>query len=336
MLIRRASGGGEILGDREEDDLDMVDPSTPGGFVVLTSLYNETDPRRVTEYLESISRNLWNDSIDEIVVFYDTSRDGGSSLIREYLDTVPVRIEAIESRPTFAMFFSFANRQYRERRVIVCNADIYFDRSLTLLDDYDLSGRFLCLTRWEALEKGELNFAAWNFSQDVWIFQAPLREFPADIPLGVLGCDNRVAWEAENSGLIVLNPSRSIRSYHVHSSGVHSPSRNVRIEGPYKSSIPSELYPDIPQRSDGAIFLPAFAASIHGSYIRYESFGRNLGYWIDHNDWISWQFRVHSPGTMVIELTYAADRDSGGSTVVVAVDGQEIQGVVEETGSTLR
>lgn len=314
----------------------MRTPPSDRGFVLMTSLYNETDPIRILEYLECLSRNLWNHAIAEVVVFYDTSGDDGPCRILEFLDTVAVRVERIDSRPTFGTFFGYANERYPGRRIIVGNGDIYFDASLALLDDYDLSGKFLCLSRWDILTTGQVQFTAWDFSQDVWIFETPLREFPAEIPVGVLGCDESIAWAAEHSGLTVANPSRSVKAYHMHVSGVRSPSRDVRIQAAYKQTSPSELWPAIRPGGGGTILLPAFAALIHGRILRYEIPGRNLGFWIDQKDWASWQFRVDRPGVMTLELIYAADRDSGGSRFVVVVSGQEIEGVVRETGTWAR
>ncbi|HEX6463612.1 MAG TPA: hypothetical protein VFZ98_04140, partial [Vicinamibacterales bacterium] len=72
-------------------------------------------------------------------------------------------------------------------------------------------------------------------------FQTPIREFSCSIPLGVLACDNRVAWEADRAGLIVVNPSRSIRAYHLHLTGIRRYTVAQRLSGPVRGVTPEAL-----------------------------------------------------------------------------------------------
>src|SRR5262249_7959766 len=114
-------------------------------------------------------------------------------------------------RLTFRDLFDYANRELVGCSIIAANADIFFDESLTLLDGYDLEGKLLCLSRWDVQRDGSAHFFEHPSSQDAWIFKAPLRSFHCDFHLGLLGCDNRLAWEAQQAGLQLSNPSRSLR-----------------------------------------------------------------------------------------------------------------------------
>ena len=71
----------------------------------------------------------------------------------------------------------------------------------------------------------------------------------SDVPLGVPGCDNRIAAELlYRYGYNVLNPSKSIKTYHYHPSGDSTRmylnsdySRNCYVEGPYEHLTPHKL-----------------------------------------------------------------------------------------------
>jgi hypothetical protein len=59
-----------------------------------------------------------------------------------------------------------------------------------------------------------------------------------DFYLGILGCDNRVAYEAKKAGYRVTNPAYKYRAYHNHRSGVRT-HRGKRLPKPYKLIKPT-------------------------------------------------------------------------------------------------
>jgi hypothetical protein len=59
--------------------------------------------------------------------------------------------------------------------------------------------------------------------------------------LGMRGCDNRIAAEFEIAGYRVSNPSKSIRSYHVHNSGIRNYTTTDVIPKPYLTIPTSTL-----------------------------------------------------------------------------------------------
>ena len=125
----------------------------------------------------------------------------------------------LAERPTYRHYFEFANASLSGEKIIVANSDIFFDDTLNLLEAISLEGRVLALTRYNL--KPYLNHTGrpWvrnEGSQDSWIFQAPIRNFYSDIKLGWYGCDNWIAWEMDQAGLEVLNPSLTIHTWHVH------------------------------------------------------------------------------------------------------------------------
>jgi alpha-L-fucosidase len=104
----------------------------------------------------------------------------------------------------------------------------------------------------------------------------------------------------------------------------------LEIEGQPQVTVPA-----VAQRDDGVIQLHARDAQLHGETIRYESgSGKdNVGFWTDPQDWASWIFRVSSPGSFLLEITYACPDVSAGSGYTVEVAAQQLAGTVSGTGS---
>jgi hypothetical protein len=201
-------------------------------MVLLVGLYFDADRGRQHEFLTCIERNANNRAIAEVRVFVEQKVDRGQ-LLTEWpqLRSPKVRIEIAGKRLTYRYLFAYANQQVPGRRVIVSNSDIFFDHTLERLADYDLAGCLICLSRCDVLADGSWRLFEFESSQDAWIFDAPIREFACDFHLGVLGCDNRLAWEARKAGLVLANPSRSIRAHHLHLTGIRRYTEAERLHG---------------------------------------------------------------------------------------------------------
>jgi hypothetical protein len=211
-------------------------------MVLLIGLYLDPDAARLAEFLTCLERNAANRAIDEVHVFVEEEIDPVDLAGRyRLLRSRNVRLVVTGVRVTYAALFAYANRELPGRRVAVANADIFFDHTLARLEDYDLAGCLLCLSRWDIHANGMWSLFDYEHSQDVWIFETPIREFSCDFPLGILGCDNRVAWEADHAGLIVANPSRSIRAYHLHLTGIRRYTAGQRLGGPMRGVRPEAL-----------------------------------------------------------------------------------------------
>lgn len=89
------------------------------------------------------------------------------------------------------------------------------------------------------------------------------------------------------------------------------------------------------QRADGTILLLATNATVHGKTIRYEPqpHKNTIGYWTKADDWVSWDFKVNTPGRFDVTLTQACGKGSGGSEVTFTVGEQLIKDIVPDTGS---
>jgi hypothetical protein len=199
---------------------------------LLTVFYEDGDERRRDEFLACLRRNVANGHLAEIHLFAEASDPDRLPASYPVLADAKIRVVAHERRTTYRDLFAYANGRLPGRRVVVANADVYFDRSLARLEGYDLSDRLLCLSRWEVEADGTTYLFEHDGSQDAWIFETPIRTFPCDFPLGLPGCDNRLAWEASQAGLRLSNPARSVRTYHLHLSRVHRYSEAQRVRGP--------------------------------------------------------------------------------------------------------
>ena len=204
-------------------------------MILLTGYYQDPDPRRRGELIECVKRNAANELIDEVRVFIEDAIEFERLSILELIDQRKVKLIPLGRRATFQLLFDYANKNLSGRTVAVANADIYFDETLARLIGYDLSGKLLCLSRWDVQPDGSTTFFEHPSSQDAWIFKAPIPQMNCDFHLGLPACDNRLAWEAEHAGLEVSNPGRTLHANHLHLSRIHRYHEGQRLSGPVKS-----------------------------------------------------------------------------------------------------
>jgi len=205
---------------------------------LLVGLYRERAPARWAELVDCLGRNLENERIGAVHVFLEDDLDPAS---HPALAHPKARLVRHGRRVTFADLFGYARSELRGRRVIVANNDIFFDHTLARLDDDVLEGKLLCLSRWDVQKDGSARYFEHPWSQDAWIFQAPVPDFPADWHLGLPGCENRLAHEAAQAGLALSNPSRSLRAHHLHLSQVRHYVERQRLPGPGRGVDPGWL-----------------------------------------------------------------------------------------------
>ena len=194
-------------------------------FRLIISLYNETEPSRVDELLYCLKVNNNHELIENIHVFYDTSKDDEKNIIfNEIIKNKNVKILKIFGKPTFKQLFQYANDNLPDKKVIITNSDIYFNDTLMRLSKIDLSGRFCVLTRWNDTGDGKLlkqkdrrsNLPAY-FSVDTWVFQTPLTSnFYTNYKLGSLFCDVFLNTQLFKSGLQIFNPCYDVQACHLH------------------------------------------------------------------------------------------------------------------------
>jgi hypothetical protein len=199
-------------------------------FVIITFLYNEKYAHRLAEYKECMEKNLKHPAIESIHVIYDTTDDRRKLEMLDYLRQKNIQISYYASgRPTFQYCFELANTSYPGRKIILMNADMYFDETLSRLLEVSFENRIFACTRWDIRknmepsllydEEGKPN----EMSQDVWIFQSPMRAIECgDLRIGTVHCEGQFALAAQKSGISLYNPCLSVKCYHLHLSKVRN------------------------------------------------------------------------------------------------------------------
>lgn len=210
-----------------------VKSSSPEKFILITSLYHEKNEVRRNEYKRCLSKNLVHPLIEEIVIFFDTKNPDPSNNLLQYIQNSSVRIEYIEGRPRFKCLCEYANQEYPDRKIIIANADIYFNETLSSIRTVGLEDMFIALTRWDEDKTGKLREFNNEYSQDVWIFKTPVRTLCiTEAELGTWTCDAKIGKSIYEAGYKIINPSKEVKSCHVHSSNI----RNYTVPKPGAAS----------------------------------------------------------------------------------------------------
>ena len=198
--------------------------------VLYIPYYEDKDKDRDAEIKECLRLNKKNALISHIVLVTDTDIDVDRSV--SYVN--------LNRRPTYTDIFTLANAINPSGINIIANADIYFDRkSIQKIEEFISPQRCLALTRWDIVGKDKVFYNRGD-SQDVWAFKGAITA-KGDFQIGQPGCDNRIAYEIEKYGYEILNPSRTIRTYHLHQSGKRNYTRATQVPPPYKMLPPHHI-----------------------------------------------------------------------------------------------
>jgi hypothetical protein len=133
-------------------------------------------------------------------------------------------------RLTISQAFTYANQFIQEGYAIFLNLDVFFDRSLSILQHRPLLDRktILYLSRYEVdpsittlgLQCSDKFYVG---SHDVLIFQPPLstelsEKFPYEI--GTWHIEVKMIYEFQKANFLIRNTCKSIRAWHLHSSQI--------------------------------------------------------------------------------------------------------------------
>ena len=141
---------------------------------------------------------------------------------------VAENVISFNSRLSFADFFSQVNLLAKESDIsIIANSDIYFES----VDHFEMikENEVYALSRWD----GNTLYDRED-SQDAWLFRGKIKPIPdCNFGLGIPGCDNAIAERISRSGYTVLNPSKSIKAIHLHSSNIRNYGHRTVVSKPY-------------------------------------------------------------------------------------------------------
>jgi hypothetical protein len=147
-------------------------------------------------------------------------------------------------RLPFSDFFAMINLVAQKDDIsIIANSDIYFD---TLYGIGNLKeNEVYALSRWDGNHLYDR-----EDSQDAWVFKGKIKTVAnCNFGLGIPGCDNAIAERLQRAGYTVLNPSKSIKTIHLHSSNIRNYDRRTTVPKPYLLIKPHYLNEDPSYRS---------------------------------------------------------------------------------------
>lgn len=178
--------------------------------------YEDKHPLRKREIDECLKKNQANPLITTIVL-------------------------ASPGKPTYDYFFEQINKVTGPDDInIICNSDIFFDETIELANRIKHKQLF-ALSRWDYLHPWRITFFDRADSQDTWIVRGKIENVFGNFTLGTRGCDNRIAHEFHTAGYEVLNPSKTIKTYHLHNSGIRNYTMQDVVPPPYLTIKPTTL-----------------------------------------------------------------------------------------------
>lgn len=203
---------------------------------LYTTFYKDANQDRMNELLFCVNKNL--SGVFDKVTFLVDSRDDYYSL-KNYQDC-SIQIFN-DKRPSFNDFFDACEDCCIN---VISNTDIFFtENSVECIKHFfstieDKDNNCLALSRWDYYPDGTSSHFNRADSQDTWcLYGKPKIRTSIDFTLGRAGCDNRIAYELKEGGYNVLNPSNSIRTYHLHNSNIRNYIKDGivqnRVEPPY-------------------------------------------------------------------------------------------------------
>jgi hypothetical protein len=228
---------------------------------LILNYYNDKNTERNEELKFCILENIKNEYIDNIVVICS---EADYNILRTICGSEQKLIPIIsESRPTFNDYFRIMSRLFKsdDNINIISNLDIIIPpETLSQIDGWDihktasdyLTNKKTCLalTRWDITDplnhKSGSKLYDTPDSQDTWMFVGGVPNIVgADFTLGLAGCDNKISYLLEQNGYNVLNPSRTLKTYHLHLTNIRNYTNIVghaieRIPPPHKLLHPTE------------------------------------------------------------------------------------------------
>jgi hypothetical protein len=205
---------------------------------LFTSYYTDRNEERNKEIISCIENNL-KCKIESFTILYDNNIDKNN--LHSRIGFPKIEEVVVGGKPSFNDFFALS----KDGINIFTNSDIYItDEEVSKIKIFieHLSNKektCLALSRWDVHHDGSSTHFDRADSQDTWIFFGKI-DFRTkyEFGMGVAGCDNVLAHQLNEYGYRVLNPSKQLKTFHLHLSGVRNYLDNAgrvffRLEPPY-------------------------------------------------------------------------------------------------------
>ena len=212
---------------------------SPQPLWLVTQYYRAQTSSRRTEIDTCLRMNTACDAIDKIVLLNETKGAMQHPKIEE---------QVIGKRLMYADVIRWIyEKAPKDILVAFANADIFLDASswrALWSTDIETVPKFLALLRWDVNSATAEGIAAAKLfgpradSQDTWVISSnAVKAIKWDwaalqFPFGQGGCDNAITLELFRKKFLVANPALTMKTYHLHSSGIRTyDPRNV-VEKP--------------------------------------------------------------------------------------------------------
>ena len=211
----------------------------PQPLWLVTQYYRAQTSSRRAEIDACLQKNTVCDVIDKIVLLNES---------KGIMQHPKIEEQVIGKRLTYADVIRWIYEKAPKNILVAfANADIFLDaptwRALWSTD-IETVPKFLALLRWDVNSATAEGIAAAKLfgpradSQDTWVIssnavKAVTWDWAAlEFPFGQGGCDNAITLELFRKKFLVANPALTLKTYHLHSSGIRSyDPRNV-VEKP--------------------------------------------------------------------------------------------------------
>lgn len=213
----------------------------------ITGVYFEERDQRANEICDAIQMNVANPAIKEVHLrveedpekFLGAVKDGKrkpDQRLAELMQSSKVVVSVLGRCAQYQDFFDYAADRLDGKIVVLTNADIGLEPSIERVHEADFSDAFLCISRREYIWRPPT-------CQDAWVFRVPLR-CRAEWKFGYPGSEVKLAYEVEQQGYRVCNPSPVIKVRHFH----WTQKRRYKIPediipGPHRDTYPSDMRP---------------------------------------------------------------------------------------------
>jgi len=215
----------------------------------ITQFFKHGKSERASEIRKCLRENMSSRLIDKILLLNESPQ--------AFTKTDKIQEEIIGRRLTYQDVFDRIYSIPDNTIVVFANADIFIDETFKELWNLNLEDKFLALLRYEF--DGDIAdakiFGPRSDSQDTWIVRSDdikKRDRSTwkkmDFQFGKMGCDNGLALEMMRAKFLVVNPSQTIRTYHVHTSEIRNYSKTDVLDIPVFHYIqPSGVHDLMPE-----------------------------------------------------------------------------------------
>jgi len=221
---------------------------------LITQTWTPANAKRAAEIQMCLERNAENPLIDKIILLQEKEQTIVNKKVEQRI---------IGKRLTYADVMRAILTFPPDVIVVFANADIFLDSSWKDLWTLNLDNVCLALRRYELPASGNMDnpelvsslaspSASLAASQDCWVVRAedvqrhpnPIADL--DFPFGKLSCDNVFALRMLQKKFLVVNPARSLITWHVHASNIRTYSSEPVASPMYHYVHPTGLNERLP------------------------------------------------------------------------------------------